>query len=633
MTVSEPAAPSRPPSLTDVFWSQPEALRVRSDLPCFLMVLLSLAVGLAVSWQRWGNPVVDSGRELNVPLRLVHGEMLYSDVGYMYGPLSPYVNALLYRIFHTSLWVMWGRGIFCTILILSLIYWLARQISGRFAAVLACLIVTWVCVLKSQGNYVSPYAFGGLDGSLFVLACTAASIVSLRKKSIEWAFVAGLMAAFAVLCKTEFGAAALVVCGIVSMLMGYGRFRSMIYWLTACLVPAMGIPAIVYAWFASRVGWRTLTVDNHLFFGHVPWQLLYFNGYRFGFNRPWHSLGLMVASLIRLVALAGLLASIAVFIQRRRGAPPDTDATWPPKKTFALFAVCILGMALTSLATSDLGPLMAMPFILIALAIAALFAFVRAARQGFFSAQVNAGTVAILSASALAFLARILLRVATGGALTSFLVPESIVLFLYVWLVIYPSFVPGIRARQLARQMAATILSVSLLATAVTLSVRYRQKFTYAWATPRGTWVTPPDIGIAFTQALEFVEKKTAPGDPVAVLPEGSSLAFVSDRRNPLHDEIITPGFLDASGEERAIRDLRSSRTPLIFVANRATPEFFQRSFGKDYDQLLMSWIEQNYEVCGVFGASNNPKLEVGNPVFFLRAYCLSNSGEAAAGP
>jgi hypothetical protein len=628
VTVSELAAPQRAASWTNLFCGQPETLRARSDLACFLVVIASFAVGLGVSWQRWGNPVVDSGRELNLPLRLVHGEMLYSDVGYMYGPLSPYLNALLYRIFHPSLWVLWSHGIFCTIVILALSYWLARQVSGRFAAVLACLLVTWVCALKSQGNYMLPYAFGGLDGSMFVLACTAASIVSLRKKSIAWAVTASLLASLAVLSKTEFGAAALVVCVVTAVLAGYGRLRFVLYWLVPFLVPAASVPALVYGWFASRVGWRVLTVDNHLFFGHVPWQLLYFNGYRFGFDRPWHSLSLMIASLIRLIAFGGLLASVAIFIERRRNVSVDANAgAGSPTKNLVLFGFSILGIALTSAVTSDLGPLMAMPFILVGLVGVALIAFAQAARQVSVSAQLNAGTVVILATSALACLPRILFRVSTGGALTSFLLPGSVVLFVYVWLVIFPSLVPEARARQRARQMISAILMVGLLATAVTLCVRYRRKFSYPWATPRGTWVTSPDLGIAFTQGLRFMEEKTAPGDAVAVLPEGTSLDFVSDRRNPLHDEIVTPGFLDAEGEARAIQALRNSRTPLIFVANRATPEFAQPSFGKDYDQHLMSWIEQNYTACGVFGSSQDPNLEIGNPVFFLRAYCLSHIG------
>src|SRR5260370_6624253 len=109
-------------TLLDTVSHGPDEKLDQSDLACFAWILASFAAGLAASWQCWGNPLVDSGRELNVPLRLVHGEMLYSDVGYIYGPFSPYLNGLLYRVFHPSLWVLWGRGIVSTVLVLALAY-------------------------------------------------------------------------------------------------------------------------------------------------------------------------------------------------------------------------------------------------------------------------------------------------------------------------------------------------------------------------------------------------------------------------------------------------------------------------------------------------------------------------------
>jgi hypothetical protein len=106
------------------------------------------------------------------------------------------------------------------------------------------------------------------------------------------------------------------------------------------------------------------------------------------------------------------------------------------------------------------------------------------------------------------------------------------------------------------------------------------------------------------------------------VLPEGSSLNYLSGRRNPLRDEIFLPGLLSEADEERAIDRLRTQRVPLILVANRSTQEFGQSAFGVDYYQRLMSWIDQNYKLCGVFGPRPDPSLVIGDPTFFIRGYC-----------
>src|SRR5687768_16039842 len=64
--------------------------------------LLILLIGLPMllwSWDRWPDVLVDSSRELYVPWQLSEGKVLYRDVAYVQGPLSPYLNSLWFRLF------------------------------------------------------------------------------------------------------------------------------------------------------------------------------------------------------------------------------------------------------------------------------------------------------------------------------------------------------------------------------------------------------------------------------------------------------------------------------------------------------------------------------------------------------
>src|SRR5262245_56888453 len=70
--------------------------------PRFAIALAFVAM-LLVSWRRWTSPIADSGREMDLPLRLMNGEMLYRDAHYIYPPFSPYFNSFLYRIFGAHL--------------------------------------------------------------------------------------------------------------------------------------------------------------------------------------------------------------------------------------------------------------------------------------------------------------------------------------------------------------------------------------------------------------------------------------------------------------------------------------------------------------------------------------------------
>jgi hypothetical protein len=133
--------------------------------------------------------------------------------------------------------------------------------------------------------------------------------------------------------------------------------------------------------------------------------------------------------------------------------------------------------------------------------------------------------------------------------------------------------------------------------------------------------IAVPDLGKSFDEAISFIERETAPHDFIAVMPEGTSLNFFTAHPNPLREEITTPGYLDAAGEDQAIKRLKETDTRLILIANRATSEFGPICFGRDYCQHLMNWINENYEESAVFSIDHNPNLKIGDPVFFLKAY------------
>jgi hypothetical protein len=221
----------------------------------------------------------------------------------------------------------------------------------------------------------------------------------------------------------------------------------------------------------------------------------------------------------------------------------------------------------------------------------------------------------VFSIYAMASLARIILRVRSGGAYSSYLIPVSVILFTYFLVQIFPGFLPSSRARLIAHKIVLGAIVAWLAWTGIVISYRYRTKDTYAISGARGTMLTQPELGRAFDEAIQFINTRTRPGDALAVLPEGTSLDFLTDRRNPLREEIVTPGFLDRDGEQRAIRQLEESDTRVILIANRATPEFGPTSFGADYCRDLMNWIHNNY----------------GDKTFFIKAY-LRNADSTAGG-
>jgi hypothetical protein len=151
----------------------------------------------------------------------------------------------------------------------------------------------------------------------------------------------------------------------------------------------------------------------------------------------------------------------------------------------------------------------------------------------------------------------------------------------------------------------------------------YRQtrNFDFRLQTPRGGLRLRPPLGLAMDQALAFIGHHTSSGEYILALPEGSSLNFLADRPAPLRHEIVTPGFLTEAAERQAIRRIREKSVRYIFLFNRSTIEFGPKAFGRDYCRTLMGWIESNYELTDVFGERVSPKVEIGDPPFFIKCY------------
>jgi hypothetical protein len=591
--------------------------------------------GVAASWQRWGNPVVDIGREMNQPLRLASGEMLYSDVRHIYGPTSPWFHAALYRLFGPSLAILYADGAITAMIALGLIYWLGRQILNPAGAGVATLNVMWLCVFKPAGNYILPYSFNALHGTALGLVTLVVLVTALKRtaagvQAIEMRrlfLMAGILTALTTLTKTEMGIATLAAALTAAALAARLEWRQGLELAALVAVPAACLTIGVYAIIAARVGWFTLLFDSWLLLYNMPPELAYFNSQVSGFANPARSIGRILLATMKLGIIAAIIAGVAGIVSNRTKRPagmtgngePDTTTRGLVARPWKLLVAAVgllIVMSITTGLDADKGPYLAMPLLLVG--------FMVMLAADYRREKTSADTLVLicLSVYALLSLTRMILHVRSGGAYASYLLPVSVLIFMYLWVRPFADRFNDPRAGHVARSIALGLMLLAAVASAFVQAVRYRARNTEAVSTARGTLITEPDIGRAFNEALAYLERNTRPGDYVAVMPEGTSLDFLSGRRNPLRDEIAIPGALDTAAEERAIQRLYETRTRLVLITNRPTAEFGHLAFGRDYYQHLMQAIETHYTRCALFGPVKDPAGQIGDPEFFIRAYC-----------
>jgi hypothetical protein len=265
----------------------------------------------------------------------------------------------------------------------------------------------------------------------------------------------------------------------------------------------------------------------------------------------------------------------------------------------------------------DVSPFRAFPV----LCLGVIYSYVRRSdrRQ---ENDVHRRSLFVLSVYSLAVLARVILRVPSGGAYGSYLLPVPVLLFTHLATTFYAPVFAGFPASAArAKRTVVTLFATALTAATVVIAYRYVTHDYVALDTPRGSAKLAAADRAAFDGALEFIARNTQPGAYIWAVPEGSSLNFLGDRPAPLRYEILTPGFLDADGEQRAIEHLKTTHVPFVFVLNRPTTEFGCPAFGRDCYRDLMRWIDANYDVTAVFGQDVNAASQIGDERFFIKAY------------
>jgi 4-amino-4-deoxy-L-arabinose transferase-like glycosyltransferase len=416
------------------------------------LLLTLTAVGFAllflVSWQKWADLTIDGGREMNTPLRLLRGELIYSDVYYLYGPLAPYLNAALYAVFGVHLNTLYAAGALGSLLVLVLVFHLGATVTGARAAALTTWTVLVFCVFKRNGNYIFPYTYSAVYGTLLGLGALAAEIRYVQGRRPGWLISAGLLAGLALICKLEFGFAA--TASLVALAFSE-RHGARLKTLVCGLAPALAIPAITYGMLLTMMSWESVVKDTFLWPADIPAELLYFNRTKLGLNDPAKTLRELLSAL----AMLGIAASIVLAVSARLGEGSVRAVFRTLPQSSRRWLLAIAGGSVGLLLVNRAFPV---------LCVALVWYYWRRS-DGSREREVQRRSLFVLGVYGVAVLARVILRVPSGGGYGSYLLPVPLLLFTHLGTKFYePVFTRFPASAFQARRIIVTLFTTCLTA-------------------------------------------------------------------------------------------------------------------------------------------------------------------------
>lgn len=567
----------------------------RSDLFARLGIGITF---LALAWYtcaHWGDLRIDCGRELYVPAAILNGKMLYRDLWYPYGPLAPYCQAVLFRLFGVHLNVLYLFGLSLTISFAMLLFALSR----RFLPTTGAFLVSFCFLMQGFNpdifNYVFPYSYAALMGALLGLVFLYFLVRHILNEPGPNLLVAGFSAGLALLCKQEFGVACYMVLAFVLVLqvLAHRSARRLAFDLLRC-APGLLTSVVVYGWFVWRLSPRFIFLEN---FQQTPGS--YFMR-TFGVTWVSHvGLRFIPYELFKTVLIA--IFSIAVWFVLASVLRHASGRRWVLLCTVAAAGLGVMGYLLDFRPVTFIfskWPHAVFPTGMFWVACLLFFWKIIDLLRSGFQANYHLALGAV-AAYALAVGVRIMVQVVAY----EYAVFYNSALFL-VFMVVVTQVIKAATQNLKARQQSA-LLNGLLILEGIGLAFLlfpHPEKLRAPLVTDLGTIYTRPAEAALFPQIISFMREQKVSGKRVLVLPEEVTLYCFSGTDAPTRWYQLTPGILAPEQESEYIAQLEAKRIDYILLSNRSFFEYKAPFFGLDFNQTVYRWIEANYEVVGEFG-------------------------------
>lgn len=538
-----------------------------SDVIWLTLVLIAIGWAFFLSYQRWLDPITDSGRDLYIPEEILKGKKLYRDLLYVFPPLTPYLLSLVIRIFGSSLCVYTALGLTVSAIVLGALYVTARITIHPMAAGIVSLLFATLHFGGGAGlNFIFPYAHAATFGMAFLLLylvfITVYLFVEPRPSYYSLAFVFALLATWT---KIEFA-----VLAIVTLTAIFTVYKPPSLYLRYSLLLA------TVSFFGVALFFHDTPLGHHWLWDNiVPLELLaspgahFFYAQIFGTDKLWPRTGQILFGASLVVAFAGLVAAIDRIVITSSPPVARYRAAILVIVTAALIALCWL------LANERFYRAWT------ALQILLIPAAIRERKHSPFF---------LLLLFSICTSLRIFLNI--GPAWYGFYLTLPIYLLIaYVLFRYLPERgVYSPRAAMLWLPMFGL-----LMIRGHTELIHYHTSRTHRVDSARGTFYdSSKDRAFIIGNFLQYLEKSNH--SELVVMPEGLTLNYLAKTPNPLSFHTFTPPETASSKiEQRILDEMDRLKPELVAITSRGVTEFGYKGFGVDYATSLTAYLKRNY--------------------------------------
>jgi 4-amino-4-deoxy-L-arabinose transferase-like glycosyltransferase len=539
--------------------------------------------------------MVDFGREVYLPWRIQSGDVLYTDIGHLFGPLSPYLNAFWMNLFGNSIDAVFTGNILLTAFFSILIVIALRKCSGALASIigaLAFILIFAFAQYTTTGNYnfIAPYAHQLTHGLILSFVTLLVLERGLRTTSVSTTFCAGFCLGLTILTKGEVSFA-LLVATLCSFCLH--PFKSRFSNSTAILGLTFCISAMIPTTIAVVCFAPSLTPQEAIlhFFASYPGQVpssvvsLPFYQEMSGLDSAGDNLRTMILWACIYLAYFTPLAIVALCKKIPASIHTATAITY------------LLGTSyLIQNCWSDVAR--AYPLLLLAAIVLLGRKWLNMRKAGKSLDTVSFSITFCVFAFVL--MLKLLLHVKLTHYGFALALPATLVVIaaLTDWI---PKYIASLGGNKQCFQLGAVFVIFAVSAQYLQLELAIFERKTGV-ITSNNDQFYSDDLSHLVNASLNEVESTLGEKDTLAVLPEGVFLNFLLRRKNTTPFLTLMPPELLIHGEQHIVDSFDASPPDYILLVNKDTSEYGARFFGVDYGQSIGDWVKQNYESVSIIG-------------------------------
>lgn len=571
--------------------------RTPSDNLAIGVLILLYAGACIFTWHKWGDLTIDCGREIWVPAAINQGKRLYFDIWYPYGPLIPYWHALLERIFGINLSVLYAAGLSIVALHLALVYRLSRTFLPVCLSFTVSFAFLAMAMQLNLFNYVLPYSYPAAYGALLFTTLIWLAVRDTFHEKRHRIAVMGVVAAAALLTKIEVGIGAYGLLSFAILLRAWkkGSWFSLVRDIGLCL-PPFAVAAGVYGFLVYKSSLLFIFADNITMlpqsyfvqaFGHRWAEITGFS------TSPSRLMFSIAADLVSIALVVGALRLCAVSRLARAAC------------LIFVLGLCTLQIALMSgdrifgwLVPEVLSRAASYVFFSPALFWSSVVLLLLSGWSlRHYRQRPEILAVVLLAAASLAIGVRAMTKIAPYGY------PVFYCLLPYLSSVVLIYSLCGMLRIRMTTALWRGFAGFLCAGIVVLTLPEYSNARSYEISTERGSIVTDPITGKAFSEVLLFLNEATAHSKNFVVWPEENALYYFSRTNAPNRWHSLTPGLLPPGAETDAyLADLDRQRIQYVVLSSRSKKEYKTPVFGDDYNREVYAWLQRNYHPLRTMG-------------------------------